>query len=93
MKATQSGSDTVLVAVLGQKARPGLKEKLRGYVALIKSRQTLLLLATGVAGYLSARPEDTTAVTISLMLFSLFAAISGTTALNMVADRDIDALM
>ena len=56
MKTTQSGSDTVLVSVLGQKARPGLKEMVRGYVALIKGRQTLLLLATGVAGYLSARP-------------------------------------
>lgn len=93
MKATRPGSNAVLAARLGEKARPGLAAKLRGYVALIKSRQTLLLLATGVAGYLSARPEGATALTISLMLFSLFAAISGTTALNMVADRDIDALM
>jgi len=93
MKATRPDLDTTQVAVLVQKARAGLSEKLRGYVALIKSRQTLLLLATGVAGYLSARPEGATALTISLVLFSLFAAISGTTALNMVADRDIDALM
>ena len=93
MKPTRSNSEPVLVAVLDRKVRPGLTEKLRGYVVLIKSRQTLLLLATGVAGYLSARPDGATAVTISLMLFSLFAAISGTTALNMVADRDIDALM
>ena len=93
MKATRPGPNTALVAVLDQKARADLAEKMRGYVALIKSRQTLLLLATGVAGYLSARPEGGTALTTSLMLFSLFAAISGTTALNMVADRDIDALM
>jgi protoheme IX farnesyltransferase len=51
------------------------------------------LLATGLAGYLSARPEGATLLTITLMLFSLFAAISGTTALNMVVDRDIDARM
>ena len=70
-----------------------LTEKSRGFWALIKSRQTLLLLATGLAGYLSARPEGATALTLSLILFSLFAAISGTTALNMVVDRDIDARM
>jgi protoheme IX farnesyltransferase len=93
VKPTHPGSDKVLVAVLDRKGQHGLAEKLRGYAALIKSRQTLLLLATGVAGYLSACPEGVTGVTISLMLFSLFAAISGTTALNMVADRDIDALM
>jgi len=68
-------------------------EKLRGYWSLIKSLQTLLLLATGLTGYLSARPNDTTSTTVLLMLLSLFAAISGTTALNMVIDRDIDAQM
>jgi protoheme IX farnesyltransferase len=93
MKPTRPSSDTVLVAALDRKVQPGLAEKLRGYAALIKGRQTLLLMATGVAGYLSARPDGATAATISLMLFSLFAAISGTTALNMVADRDVDALM
>jgi len=68
-------------------------EKIRGFWALIKSRQTLLLLATGLAGYLSARPEGATLLAIVLILFSLFAAVSGTTALNMLIDRDIDARM
>ncbi len=70
-----------------------LAERLRAYWALIKSRQTLLLLATGVAGYLTARPHSTSLTDVLLMLPSLFAAISGTTALNMVLDRDIDARM
>jgi protoheme IX farnesyltransferase len=70
-----------------------LTEKLRAYWALIKSRQTLLLLATGVTGYLTARPHSTSLTEAMLMLISLFAAISGTTALNMVADRDVDARM
>ncbi len=70
-----------------------LSDKLRGYWALIKSRQTLLLLATGVAGYLSARPHAASVQEAGLMLLSLFAAVSGTTALNMVFDRDIDARM
>jgi protoheme IX farnesyltransferase len=70
-----------------------LAEKLRAYWALIKSRQTLLLLATGVTGYLSARPRSTSLAEAILMLISLFAAISGTTALNMMVDRDVDARM
>ena len=60
---------------------------------LMKSRQTLLLLATGVTGYLTAQPQRGSLGEGALMLVSLFAAISGTTALNMVLDRDIDARM
>jgi len=90
---TKLNVDAILIVRRGEKAWSGLAAKLRAYWALIKSRQTLLLLATGVAGYLSARPDGVTGATISLMLFSLFATISGTTALNMVIDRDIDALM
>jgi protoheme IX farnesyltransferase len=73
--------------------RTNLIAKLRGYWALIKSLQTLLLLATGLAGYLSARPGTASGTEVSWMLLSLFAAISGTTVLNMVLDRDIDAQM
>lgn len=63
------------------------------YKALIKSRQTLLLLATGVAGYPTARPHSASPGEVAGMLLSLFAAVSGTTALNMAFDRDIDARM
>jgi protoheme IX farnesyltransferase len=73
--------------------RTSLTAKLRGYWALIKSLQTLLLLATGLAGYLSARPYTASPAEALWMLLGLFAAISGTTALNMVLDRDIDAQM
>ncbi len=85
--------DTNVIMTTGLKMQSKLTEKMRGFWALIKSRQTLLLLATGLAGYLSARPEDTSPLMIILLLFSLFAAISGTTALNMLVDRDIDARM
>ena len=88
-----AGTRIPLNAGLNAPARCRLAEKLRGFWALIKSRQTLLLLATGLAGYLSARPEGVSGLTIALMLFGLFATISGTTALNMVIDRDIDARM
>jgi protoheme IX farnesyltransferase len=92
MRGGRSGSDTALVARQNE-AWVALAAKLRGYWGLIKSLQTFLLLVTGLAGYLSARPERATLTSTGLMLAALFAAISGTTALSMVADRDIDAQM
>jgi len=66
--------------------------KIRLYWPLIKSLQTSLLLATGIAGYLSSR------IPFDLLVFlgltgSLFLAISGSTIMNMWYDRDIDAKM
>jgi len=60
---------------------------------LIKSLQTGLLLATGLAGYVSARCPVTNWTTLLGVAGSLFLAISGSTVLNMVYDRDIDAKM
>jgi len=66
--------------------------KIRSYWPLIKSLQTALLLATGMAGYLSSRiPFDVTA--LPGLAGSLFLAISGSTIMNMWYDRDIDAKM
>ncbi len=63
------------------------------YLPLIKFRQTCLLLFTGFTGYVSARcPVLPLSVFIELM-GSLFLAIAGSTVLNMVLDRDIDARM
>lgn len=67
--------------------------RLGRYWTLIKSLQTLLLLTTGIAGYLTARPHSASPKEAAGMLLSFFAAVSGTTALNMVLDRDIDARM
>jgi heme o synthase len=69
-----------------------LINKIRLYWPLIKSSQTGLLLATGLAGYLSAG----TLIKIPILLGvsgSLFLAISGSTIMNMWYDRDIDARM
>lgn len=63
------------------------------YLPLIKSPQTALLLITGVTGYISARcPVIPLHIFIGL-ISSLFLAISGSTVLNMILDRDIDAIM
>jgi len=70
-----------------------LKIKLGHYWQLIKSLQTLLLLLTGITGFISSRcPYNSWDLTLG-MIVSLFLAISGTTVYNMIWDRDIDAKM
>jgi len=70
-----------------------IKQKLLLYWKLIKSLQTGLLLATGLAGYMSASCPVTHFSTLLGVASSLFLAISGSTVLNMWYDRDIDAKM
>lgn len=60
---------------------------------LVKGLQTGLLLATGLAGYMTARCPITHWTTLLGLTVSLFLAISGSTVLNMWFDRDIDARM
>lgn len=67
--------------------------KLVLYWKLIKSLQTGLLLATGLAGYMSARCPVFNFAALLSAAGSLFLAISGSTVLNMWYDRDIDANM
>ena len=70
-----------------------LKSKIKLYWPLIKALQTGLLLATGLAGYMSARCPIFNIGTILGLSGSLFLSISGSTVLNMWWDRDIDAKM
>ncbi len=70
-----------------------MKTRIRRYWPLIKSMQTGLLLATGLAGYMSARCPIFNLGTILGLMGSLFLAVSGSTILNMWYDRDIDARM
>lgn len=69
------------------------KERLKIYWQLIKSLQTGLLLATGLAGYMSARCPIFNGAELLGVAISLGLAISGSTILNMWHDRDIDARM
>ncbi len=70
-----------------------LFSKMKQYLPLIKSLQTGLLLATGLAGYMTARCPIFHLGTLAGLTGSLFLAISGSTVLNMWWDRDIDARM
>lgn len=60
---------------------------------MIKSLQTGLLLATGLAGFVSARCPILDWQRLVGVTGSLFLTISGSTVLNMWYDRDIDARM
>jgi len=60
---------------------------------LIKSHQTGLLLITGITGYISARCPILNLDVLLGLTVSLFLVISGSTILNMMYDRDIDAKM
>lgn len=73
--------------------RTGLRARFASYWPLIKSLQTGLLLATGLAGYMSASCPVTHWTTLVGLAGSLLLAISGSTVLNMWYDRDIDSRM
>jgi heme o synthase len=68
------------------------KTYLADLVALIKIRQTALLVITGLCAYLLSA-ETVTPHVASLLMLSLFLAVSGCTVLNMLLDRDIDRHM
>jgi heme o synthase len=70
-----------------------LKSKIHHHWSLTKPLQSGLLLATGLAGYMSARCPVFNIGTILGLAGSLFLAIAGSTILNMWWDRDIDAKM
>lgn len=72
---------------------PSRLAHLRDLFALTKSRQTLLLLITGVCAYALTVPGAILWHELTLAAIGLTASIAGCTALNMVIDRDIDAAM
>lgn len=74
-------------------ARHNLCTKVRIYWKLIKPLQTGLLLATGLAGFMSARCPVMNCWLLLALAATLFLAIGGSTILNMVYDCDIDCKM
>ncbi len=80
-------------STLSPKGIVNLKSKIRAYWSLTKPLQSGLLLATGLAGYMSARCPVFNVGAILGLAVSLFLAIAGSTVLNMWWDRDIDAKM
>ena len=65
----------------------------KAYWQLIKSLQTILLVITGIAGYMSGRNPAEDWNEFFAAVITLFLTVAGTTVFNMVWDRDIDAKM
>ena len=70
-----------------------MKDRFKIYLELIKSYQTILLLFTGIAGFISSRCPYMNFWLFVGLTISLFLTISGSTLLNMYIDRDIDKRM
>ena len=70
-----------------------VRTKVRAYWTSLKSLQTGLLTLTGLAGYMSVGGSIISWQRALALIGSLFLAIAGSTMLNMVCDRDIDAKM
>jgi protoheme IX farnesyltransferase len=71
-----------------------VKNVLAIYGELIKAKQTFLLLYTSIFAYLTTVIGRTfNWANFLFLIIALFLAISGSTALNMYIDRDIDAIM
>ncbi|MEK6256334.1 MAG: heme o synthase, partial [Chloroflexota bacterium] len=68
-------------------------QKIGVYWDLIKSKQTGLLVITGVAGFMSSSCPIMHGGNLAPLAGSLLLAISGSTVLNMWFDRDVDAKM
>ncbi|MCU0507242.1 MAG: protoheme IX farnesyltransferase [Anaerolineae bacterium] len=82
-----AGSATIRPATRARLCRPA------AYWALIKDLQTGLLLLTAATAYSTGCCANLNAAGMGALLGSLFLAVSGSTILNMVLDRDIDARM
>ena len=83
---------TVQSATSSPKGIANRKSKFAQFWTLIKPSQAGLLLATGVAGYMSAHTPPSLLLLL-VMSASLFLAIGGSTIMNMWHDHDIDAKM
>jgi len=73
-----------------------LKNILSLFGELIKTKQTILLLYTGVLSYLITTFSlviEINWLNLLSLVISLYLTVSGTTVLNMYIDRDIDAIM
>ncbi|PWV36558.1 MAG: hypothetical protein DJ555_06660 [Desulfurococcaceae archaeon] len=60
---------------------------------LFKIRQSMLLIFTGLFGYLIASGASADLLTLIKLLVALALTIFGTTGINMVLDSDIDSIM
>lgn len=65
----------------------------QAYLALLKLRQTGLLVWTAVVAYIAVAGSELDVQVLVLITTSIFLTVSGTTATSMYVDSDIDAVM
>jgi protoheme IX farnesyltransferase len=85
--------DDTTIEVTSRASASGAGVAVHRYVELTKPKQTALLMATALGSYLMSVSGPLDRVGFAIGMAALAAAISGSTALNMVIDRDIDAVM
>ncbi len=68
-----------------------ISSRISDYICLTKPKQTFLLLLTSIFTYFGAGGYDLR--TLILLTAAMILSISGTTAVNMALDADIDSLM
>lgn len=66
---------------------------IRAYLELLKLKQTGLLVWTALAAYLAAAGNKLEVMILVLLIGSIFLAVSGTTAISMHFDSQVDAIM
>jgi protoheme IX farnesyltransferase len=88
-----STSDDTLAAATSVTAKPGLRDVLGAYVALIKPRVIELLLVTAIPAMFLAERGFPPLWTVFAVLVGGTMAAGSANALNCVIDADIDAVM
>jgi protoheme IX farnesyltransferase len=81
------------VPVVGEAARPALREKLSAFVELTKPRITFLIVLTSAAGFCLGSKGQTDYLTLAHALFGIALLSSGIAALNQYMERELDARM
>jgi len=66
---------------------------MKEYFEIVKPKQTILLTATALVSYFVACEGRIEYEKLLISIISIFLAIAGTTAINMVFDADIDKVM
>ena len=69
-----------------------ISNRLKHYFSMVKPYQTLMLVFTGLVGYLTAA-QHVRVMDLVNLLGSMFLTVSGATLLNMWYDHDIDSVM
>ena len=87
------GASTATLARAPEAATPDLRARLGDYLELTKPRITALVLVTAAAGFYLGAEGALDLVRFGHVLLGVALVAAGTSAMNQVIERDLDALM